>query len=268
MKREEAAHKLSEYVLGQLDADTAEAVAEQIAADADLQRMEEFLRWLQPRLQNMPDHLPGPHATGEELVHAATGQGDISNQREDWVRDHLDQCPECRDLMSRVQAADRDLQQSDRPGGQRNMGLGLAAVVALIVITSTLWVWTKSGDAPISPDPIPVVQLAGITRGDHALTTIQSTSGGQLPHMLLECDPWIGRVTADDFTLEIKLLAADSVEALHIWKMSTQEIWNAEQGGLILEMGDLSLAEGDYWLEVRDENRQVIFQTGFHLLLQ
>jgi anti-sigma factor RsiW len=274
MDRAEAEKLLSEYVLGQLDAGRAAAVADLLAGDADLRQLEQFLRWLQPRLQQMRDHLPGEHPTGEELVHAAVGQGSIPSDREDWVREHLQSCAECRRLADMIRQAEGQLAaQEDQTAGQASgpaggpapqwTKLAMAAVVALVLITSGIWLGQRDTGAPA--DRGPIVHLAGITRGQTGAADVSPSADGRLPLLVLECDPWVGRASADDFLLEIRLLERESRQVVTIWRTNARAAWSAEDMGVLLDPDSPAPTAGDYELEVRDDSGQVIFQTGFHL---
>jgi hypothetical protein len=268
VNREEATGKLSEYVLGQLDPATAAEMAEYLAGDDELERSEEFLRWLLPCLREMKGHLPGPHPTGEELVQVVTGEGQFVNQREDWVREHLASCAECRQLAAQVRATDRGLRQADQPGLWRRLNqqtrLGLAAVLALIILSSSLW-FGPFRNVPENSQ-IPTVHLAGLTRDAVATVEVRPTDSNELPPLMLECDPWIGRMTADDFRLEIRLWQRETHEVVTIWRVNAQAVWSADQGGILLVPNSPAPTPGHYDLEVRDELGAVIFQTGFLLL--
>jgi hypothetical protein len=268
VNREEATGKLSEYVLGQLDESTAAEVARYLAGDAELRRSEQFLQWLLPRLREMKGHLPGPHPTGEELVQVATGQEQFVNQREDWVREHLASCADCRELAAHIRDTDRDLRRGDQArlwrGFSRPGRLGLAAVLALIILSSSLW-FGPFRNVPENSQ-IPTVHLAGLTRDAVATVEVRPTDSNELPPLMLECDPWIGRMTADDFRLEIRLWQRETHEVVTIWRVNAQAVWSADQGGILLVPNSPAPTPGHYDLEVRDELGAVIFQTGFLLL--
>ena len=275
MDRAEAEKLLSEYVVGQLDAERAAAVAGALAQDGELRQLEQFLRWLQPRLQQMRGHLPGQHPTGEELVHAAVGQGSIPSDREDWVRDHLQSCAECRHLADMIRQAEGQLAAEDdrqatlaavaRPAPQWTK-LAMAAVIALVLITSGIWLGQRDTGSPAPDGRGPTVHLAGITRGQTGVADVSPSADGRLPLLVLECDPWVGRATADDFLLEIRLLERESRQVVTIWRVNARAAWSAAgQEGVLLDPDSPAPAAGDYELEVRDDSGLVIFQTGFHL---
>lgn len=274
MDREEVGKLLSEYVLGQLDADRAAAVQQHLARDEDLRRTEQTLRWLLPRLRDMKDHLPGQHPTGEELVALVTGFGEIANRREDWVRDHLGTCPECRLLADMIAETEREGQDEDA-GRERTASaatpprqwtkLAVAAVIALVLISTGLWFGQRNGNlAPT--EEAHTVHLAGITRGQTGTADVSPSADGRLPILVLECDPWVGRATADDFLLEIRLMERETRQVITIWKVNAQSAWSADEQAVVLDPDSQAPPPGYYDLEVRDDRGQVIFQTGFHLL--
>jgi anti-sigma factor RsiW len=268
MDREQAKFLLSEYVLGQLDAAEAAAVSACLAEDPELRRAEEFLRWIQPRLVEMKGHLPGEHPTGAELVSAALGQGDVPDERGDWVRNHLADCDDCLQLVATISKANAELERGDpvRPLASSRLPrqwvrLAMAAVIAFVLFGTGIWIGQRDqNQGPAS------IHLAGIARGQEAAADVSPSADGQLPPLVLECDPWVGRASAADFLLEIRLQERETRQVVHTLEISAARSWSAEEGGIGVTFEAGALPAGDYDIEVRDDTGRVIFQTGFHLL--
>ena len=265
MDRAQVQNLLSDYVTGRLDASQSAEVARQVADDPELAQMEQFLRWLQPRLMEMKDGLPGDHATGEELVNEALGQGDFPSDREDWVREHLVKCGECRELKNQIQEAGAQLRREDRKQNHPWIKIMMAAVVACVLIVSGVWIGSHDR-GPGSRPEVASVHLQGLSRGEVGITTITPTDSGQLPPLVLGCDPWVGRATDQDFQLEIRLLERDERLVVRSWTISAADSWSGDGGGILLDPGIDTRDAGFYDLEVSDETGRIIFQTGFHLL--
>lgn len=263
--RAQVQNLLSDYVTGRLDASQSAEVARQVADDPELAQMEQFLRWLQPRLMEMKDGLPGDHATGEELVNEALGQGDFPSDREDWVREHLAECGECRELKNQIQEAGAQLRREDRKQNRPWIKIMMAAVVACVLIVSGVWIGSHDR-GPGSRPEVASVHLQGLSRGEVGITTITPTDSDQLPPLVLGCDPWVGRATDQDFQLEIRLLARDERLVVKTWTIGAADSWSGDGGGILLDPGINPPDAGFYDLEVSDETGRIIFQTGFHLL--
>jgi hypothetical protein len=268
MDRDEVRFLLSAFVLGQLDADQAAAIQRHLSEDESLRRQESFLRWVHPCLLDIKDHLPGDHLTGEELVNTALGQDGTSNQREDWVRSHLAVCEECRELEASIREADSQLKREDSPRKSSRAHWSrwaIAAVLALIVFVSGVW-WGNRDEGLDPERQIVAVHLAGVSRGETILVEVTPLANGSLPPLILEQDPWIGRASDDDFTLEIKLLEAFSMTTVRMWQLGATAAWSEDEGGILLDTQTEILSAGRYLIEVSDDARTIIFQTGFHLL--
>jgi hypothetical protein len=266
---ENPAHLLSEYVLGQLDAAQANSVADAIAADPDLRQASTFLAWLAPRLVEMRDHLPGLHATGEELVTFALGQGALPNERGDWVRSHLAECAECRRLVDLIAAV--ELEAADPvPSGQRRRPswtqLAVAAILVGAVFTAGLWYGNQRDGQPGHRSPLAVIHLAGLIRGGQDVVSITPTAEGVIPPLVLDCDPWVGRETADDFPLRITVTdrATGQMAASRI--MQAKVAWSPDKAGLLVDLAGGRLQPAVYDLTVHNDVDAVIFQTAFRLL--
>lgn len=268
MDRADARNLLSEYVTGRLDPGQNADVAKHLAADPELQKTEKFLRWLQPRLLEMKNSLPGDHATGEELVNAALGLGDFPSHREDWVRKHLAKCGECLEFKIQIQQADAQLKREDKsqtsPMRQWAKYM-MAAAVAFALVASG--VWMGSQDRGLGPAiQVASIHLEGLARGQRPGAAITPAADGQLPPLVLECDPWAGRDTADDFQLEIRLLERENRQLVKVRNISAADRWSDDDGGIQLDLEIDALPAGNYDLEIKDETGRIIFQTGFDLL--
>jgi hypothetical protein len=268
--RNDAKLLLGEYVQGQLSADQAAAVQMHLAEDETLRRMDVFLRWVQPCLVEIKDHLPGDHPTGAELVDAVLGQDGFPNQRGDWVRSHLADCEECRGLQTAIEEANDQLEREDSPRVNPKpqwAKWAVAAVLALAIFATGIWLGTRNDQLDGQPI-LAAIHLTGITRGESSSVEIRPSIKGLLPPVLLEHDPWVGRSSGDDFQMDISLLEAQSLKKVKVWRLWAMQTWSEKAGGILLDLGDENLAAGEYLFEVADDTGTITFQTGFHLLPQ
>jgi len=271
MNRHEARNLLCEYVLGQLDDHQVAAVAEHLAEDENLQTIGRFLRWLQPRLLEMESHLPGIHPSGDQLVNEALGHGGLQGQSGDWVQDHLAKCAECAKLVKTIKEANAELIENDRvkpipiARPQRSwIRLAVAASFALVIFTAGMWIGTQNNGPDLAPQVV-AVHLTGITRDSQATTKLIIPQDNLLPPLVLECDPWIGRATAETFQLGVIMREQISNRVVQKWQLDATVDWSVSDGGFVIVPQVRNLTPGVYDIEIKDDSGKLIFKTGFHL---
>jgi len=98
------------------------------------------------------------------------------------------------------------------------------------------------------------------------------TRTGGIPPLVLAFDPWIGRLTADDYTLQISLVFKGEPKRQWQIQRSAKSNWLADQNGVLVEWGSRdpgaqTLSPGSYSIQVSDDSGLVIYQGEFRLVL-
>lgn len=267
MSRPETELLLTEYVLGHLPQQQAQAVAQALAEDAQLRTLAEFLQWLLPRLRQLERDPTGQHPTGEQLV-AWTLDGDAGDGGglDDGIAAHLCDCAECRRLCDLVRGADRDLAAAPRrPRRQRWIPLALAAAVCAATFSLGLGLGRRQ-PAPAEGGPPLVVRLASVTRGEAAPAVVAVGPGQSSLLLLAAHDPWTGRTTPADFPVVVRLARAPGGQT--VWTLATtaRSLWSRELQALTLVVPVRDLEAGDHLLTVSADDG-VIFAGALRLTL-
>jgi hypothetical protein len=268
MHHQEAELLLTEYVLGRLPDQQAQAVAQALADDAQLRTLAEFLQWLLPRLRQLDRDPAGRHPTGEQLVAWTLNDSDDDAA---GVAAHLRDCAECRRLSDLVRDADRDLAAAPVVSRRRSwVRLALAATICAGAFAFGLTVGRHqepaggsgflAGGAPV------VVRLAGITRGASEPATVTLARGQSSLLLLAEQDPWTGRPNAADFAVVVRLARSPSGETVWTCETAARALWSRDLQALVLVVPVRGLRSGDHLVTVT-AGAEVIYTGALRLTL-
>ncbi len=273
---------LQNYAAGRLSATEAAEVKKVLADDPGLEEFSEFVIWLQLRLESLGNHLPGLHPTGEQLVVAALGplgESSIPADEEpgEWVVTHLDGCAECRELVVLIGRTEQQADDSGlaaRPSRQRSIfslqrswpKFAMAASLAVLLVVGGMFVGNRS-TAPVA-EPF---RLAAVSRAVIETPVVTLTPRGEIPPLILAFDPWVGRLSAEDYTLQISLVFHDEPSREWPLTQTTAAGWQSDLNGVALDLklkdpGPDGIRPGRYGLEVRDDAGLVIYQGEFRLV--
>jgi hypothetical protein len=263
VSRSETEQLLTEYVLGRLPDQQAQAVAQALADDAQLRTLAEFLQWLLPRLAQLARDPSGQHPTGEQLV-AWTLDGEDDG---DSIASHVRACAECRRLSDLVRGADLDLAAAppSRPRRRRWVPFALAAAIGAVTFSLGLGLGRRqppdvAGGAPL------VVRLAAVTRGEAPPVAAAVTPGQSSLLLLAAHDPWTGRTTSDDFPVVARLAGVPGGETTWTLATTARGLWSRELQAMTLVVPVRGLAAGDHLLTVSADDG-VIFAGALRLTL-
>jgi hypothetical protein len=263
VSRPETELLLTEYVLGRLPDQQAQAVAQALADDAQLRTLAEFLQWLMPRLDQLARDPGGRHPTGEQLV-AWTLHGDDDG---DTIASHLRDCAECLRLSELVRGADHDLAAAppSRPRRRRWVPFALAAAIGAVTFSLGLGLGRRQPPDAAGGAPL-VVRLAAVTRGEAPRVAVTMTPGQSSLLLLAPHDPWTGRTTGDDFPVVARLTRAPGGET--VWTLATtaRVLWSRELQAMTLVVPVRDLVAGDHLLTVGGDDG-VIFAGALRLTL-
>lgn len=266
MSRLETELLLTEYVLGRLPDQQAQAVAQALADDAQLRTMAEFLQWLLPRLRQLARDPGGQHPTGEQLVAWTLGGNEDGDDDADSIADHVRDCAECRRLSDLVRGADHDLAAAPtRPRRPRWVPFALAAAICAVAFSLGLGLGRRQPPSVEAGAPL-VVRLAAVTRGE-APPAVVVVSPGQSSLLLLAAhDPWTGRTTDDDFPVVVRLARAPDGQT--VWTLATtaRAVWSRELQAMTLLVPVRDLTAGDHLFTVSADDG-VIFAGALRLTL-
>lgn len=264
---------------GKLTAADEAVVREASAKDPGLAKFNQFVQWLTPRLQALDENFPGLHANGEELVLAALGPlGELpekeNSERREWVEAHLDSCAECRKLVATIKQIDSTATESpsvtrrawSRPG-KTWPTFAVAATLVVAVFGAGLFLGQRESAPVVAP-----FRLAAVSRAVAELPVVTLTGQGNLPPFILAFDPWVGRLSADDYFLQLALVFKGDPAQQWQFERGTGDSWRSELNGVQVEL-DIPGQEHEEWvpghysLEVTDELGLMIYQGEFRLVL-
>jgi hypothetical protein len=268
MHHQEAELLLTEYVLGRLPDQQAQAVAQALAEDAQLRTLAEFLQWLLPRLHQLDRDPAGRHPTGEQLVAWTMGDPDDDAA---GVAAHVRDCAECRRLSDLVRDADRDLAAAPQVPRRRSwLRLALAAAIGAGAFTVGLNIGRHQelggGSNPLAGGAPRVVRLAGITRGESAPAAVTLAPGQSSLLLLAEHDPWTARPSADDFPVVVRLARSPGGETVWTCETTARALWSDDLQALALVVPVRRLQSGDHLVTVT-AGAEVIYAGALRLTL-
>jgi hypothetical protein len=247
MDSQDAAHSLTDYVLGRLDPHRQELVARAVAADPELQTLEAWLRRAH-RLLDLAGGAIFGHPDSDHLVTFAL-EPDAADPE---TAAHAVACPACRETVAATRGVRDDLagrvslwrrlreQFSWRQHGSAFV-VGAALAAALMLLVSPLW----RAPAPMPGDAgaTRTLWVAAATRGAGAVTPAVTAAGVSSVTLLVAAEP----LAAPQQTAVQLELRRDGAVAWS-WRGPAAEVWNPQLGVMSFVVPAAELAPGSYEL--------------------